>query len=60
MTVKGKPAPKVSDELLDKYRIFTVPIVRADFEGVRVTPNIYTTVREVEMFANAMEKVARS
>jgi selenocysteine lyase/cysteine desulfurase len=45
---------------LDKYRIFTVPIVRADFEGVRVTPNIYTTVREVEMFANAMEKVARS
>ncbi len=60
VTVKGKPAPKVSDELLDKYRIFTVPIVRADFEGVRVTPNIYTTVREVEMFANAMEKVARS
>jgi isopenicillin-N epimerase len=60
VTVKGKTAPKVADELLDKYRIFTVPIVRADFEGIRVTPNIYTTVREVEMFAAAMEKVARS
>ena len=60
VSVNGKAAPKVADELLDKYRIFTVPIVRADFEGIRVTPNIYTTVREVDMFANAMEKVARS
>jgi selenocysteine lyase/cysteine desulfurase len=59
VSVKGKAAPKVSDELLDKYRVFTVPIVRPDFEGIRVTPNIYTTVREVEMFASAMEKVAR-
>jgi len=60
VSVKGKAAPKVSDELLDKHRIFTVPIVRPDFEGIRVTPNIYTTVREVEMFASAMEKVAVS
>ena len=57
--VKGKPTRKLADDLFDKERIFTVPIVRADFEGLRVTPNIYTTVREIEMFTAAMERILR-
>ncbi len=60
VSVQGKPTRKFADDLFDKYRIFTVPIVRKDFEGLRVTPNIYTTVREVEMFVGAMEKMVRA
>lgn len=59
MSVKGKPARSLADALFEKYRIFTVPIVRTDFEGLRVTPNIYTTVREIEMFVDAMEKTLK-
>jgi hypothetical protein len=31
------------------------PIVHDEFQGVRVTPNLYTTLDEVDMFADAME-----
>ena len=36
------------------------PIVRNDFEGLRITPNIYTTVREVEIFCDTMRKLPRN
>ena len=34
------------------------PIVPAESEGVRVTPNVYTTLEEVDTFAAAMEEMA--
>jgi selenocysteine lyase/cysteine desulfurase len=43
--------------LFDQYRIITTTIKHPEFEGVRVTPNVYTTLREVDMFAEAMEGV---
>ncbi|MEE8490217.1 MAG: aminotransferase class V-fold PLP-dependent enzyme [Acidimicrobiia bacterium] len=36
------------------YGIVTVPILHPEFEGLRVTPNVYTTVDEVDQFAEAM------
>jgi len=36
------------------YGIVTVPIIHPEFEGLRVTPNVYTTVDEVDQFADAM------
>jgi isopenicillin-N epimerase len=33
--------------------------VHAEYEGVRVTPNVYTTLEEVDTFAGAMEEMAR-
>jgi selenocysteine lyase/cysteine desulfurase len=50
---------KVGEHLLDKHRIITTPIKHADFEGLRITPNIYTTLAEIDRFAEAMEAVAR-
>ena len=31
------------------------PIVHDEYQGVRVTPNLYTTLDEVDTFAGAME-----
>jgi selenocysteine lyase/cysteine desulfurase len=31
-----------------------------DCTGIRVTPNVYTTLDEVDRFAEAMEEVIRS
>jgi hypothetical protein len=48
---------KLCGYLFDRYRIIATPIKHPEFEGVRVTPNVYTTLREVDIFAEAMEKV---
>jgi selenocysteine lyase/cysteine desulfurase len=60
VSVEGKPSAKLADDLLGQYHIFTIPIIRKDFEGLRITPNIYTTTREIDMFATAMEKLVRA
>ena len=39
---------------MDKYRIVTTPIVHAEFNGLRITPNVYTTLDEVDTFTEAM------
>ena len=60
VSVEGRNPTKLADELFEKFRVFTVPITRTDFSGLRITPNIYTTVREVDMFVSAMEKVLKA
>jgi selenocysteine lyase/cysteine desulfurase len=55
--VLGIPAPKVAEHLWEKWRIIATPIVHAEYEGVRVTPNVYTTVEEVDTFATALERL---
>ena len=37
------------------YRIITAAIKRDDYQGLRVTPNVYTTLGEVDTFASAVE-----
>jgi len=53
-------APKAYDFLWSKYRIITAAIKRDDYQGLRVTPNIYTTLEEVDTFAHAIEELARN
>jgi isopenicillin-N epimerase len=47
---------KLFGYLWDKRRIVTSPTKHAQFEGVRVTPNVYTTLDEVDLFVDAMKK----
>ncbi len=51
-----RPA-KVVTRLWDRWRIIATPIVHAEYEGVRVTPNVYTTLEEIDTFAAAMEEI---
>jgi len=39
--------------------ILTTPIKHDEFEGIRVTPSVYTTLEEVDRFSEAMEKVLK-
>ena len=48
-------AAQVVSRLWDRWRIIATPIVHAEYEGVRVTPNVYTTIEEIDIFASAME-----
>jgi selenocysteine lyase/cysteine desulfurase len=56
--IVGVPTPKVVEQLWTRWRIIATPITHAEYEGVRVTPNVYTTLEEVDTFADAMERIA--
>ena len=54
----GVPTGKVVAQLWEKWRIIATPIAHEEYEGLRVTPNVYTTLEEVDTFIAAMEKMA--
>jgi len=56
--IVGLPTAKVVTRLWDRWRIIATPIVHEEFEGLRVTPNVYTTLEEIDTFAAAMEHIA--
>ncbi len=45
--------------LMDRYKIFTTPIVHDEFKGLRITPNVYTTLPELDRFCDVMETIAK-
>jgi isopenicillin-N epimerase len=57
--ITGMPPGQVVSRLWERWRIIATPIVHAEYEGVRVTPNVYTTLDEIDTFAGAMEEMAR-
>jgi len=46
--------------LYDKHAIFVTTIAHERFQGLRVSPNVYTTVSEIDRFADAMLDAARN
>lgn len=51
---------KLADHLMEKYKIMTVPIVKeGEYSGLRITPNVYTTIEEVDTFADVMEGILK-
>ena len=54
-----KPA-ELADRLMKEYRIWTVAIDGAGVHGCRITPNIYTSTKELDTFVGAMKEMARS
>ena len=55
--IEGVDTAKLGQHLWDKRRIIVVPILHDEYKGLRVTPNVYTTLGEVDVFAEEMEKV---
>ena len=45
--------------LMSKHRIFTTPIVHDEFTGIRITPNVYTTLWELDRFSNVVADIAK-
>ena len=53
----GTPSAKVVAQLWEKWRIIATPIVHEEYTGLRITPNVYTTLEEIDTFTKAMETV---
>ena len=59
ISFKDRDSRKISDELQTKYSIYTAAINHKEFSGIRITPNIYTEVSEIDYFAGAVEKILK-
>lgn len=57
--IDGTNPEAVTKYLFDKHRIFAVPIMHEEFQGIRITPNLYTTFGELDRFCEQMELIAR-
>jgi selenocysteine lyase/cysteine desulfurase len=56
--ITGVDPLKIGSYLFDKHRIFTTPILHNEFQGIRITPNVYTTLGELDRFCEVMEVIA--
>ena len=54
--IDGIDSGKLFEFLWDKHRIFTIAITHRQFEGIRIEPNAYTTLDEVDIFVAAMKR----
>ena len=52
--IDGITAADLGAWMLAKHQIFVVGIDNHAVKGIRVTPNVYSTVQEIDRFANAM------
>ncbi len=57
--IDGVDTEALATYLWDKHRILTVAIKHAEFEGLRVTPSLYTTLEELDRFCDIVERVIR-
>jgi selenocysteine lyase/cysteine desulfurase len=67
VTIEGMDVRSLAKFLMDKYRIITVPLVGGappnsvfDYQALRISPNVYTTLEEVDTFVMAMEVALKS
>jgi selenocysteine lyase/cysteine desulfurase len=51
VSIDGLAHDRLGGWLAANYRIVTTPTTHAEFTGIRVTPNVYTTTDEVDLFA---------
>ncbi|HEV8150981.1 MAG TPA: aminotransferase class V-fold PLP-dependent enzyme [Gemmatimonadales bacterium] len=57
--VTGMDMAKLNGWLVDKYRIINTFIGHPEFTGLRITPNVYTTPDEIDLFAEKVLEAIR-
>jgi len=60
VNVDGIPADKLGGWLRAKHNIVTTPIMFPEFQGMRITPNVYTTPQEIDFFADCVLAAMKS
>jgi selenocysteine lyase/cysteine desulfurase len=52
--IDGMDPNKMGSWLYDHHKIVCTPIVHPEFDGLRITPNVYTTLDEIDIFAEKL------
>jgi selenocysteine lyase/cysteine desulfurase len=56
--IEGIDPSALAKTLLDDYQIFTVAINRPGVQGLRITPNVYTTTMELDALVVAIKELS--
>jgi len=56
--VRGIPPADLAKTLFERYKVFTVAIDTANVHGVRVTPQLFTTPKELDVLVRALKELA--
>jgi len=67
VNIEGIDVRDLARFLMDQYRIIAVPLVGGappnavfDYQALRVSPNVYTTLEEIDTFVEAMEAALKN
>ena len=58
--VEGKSASDLENYLFSQYKIHTVAINWENVHGIRVTPNVYTTTKELDRLISGIKEFAKA
>jgi len=56
--VRGMTPADLAKTLFERYKVFTVAIDTANVHGVRVTPQLFTTPKELDVLVRALKEIA--
>ena len=60
VNIEGKKPSALDTFLLESYKVHAVGIEWENIKGVRVTPNVYTTTKNLDVLIEGIEKFAKS
>ena len=56
---EGWKAQEIEAKLMEKHRIHTVSIVYEKLNGIRVTPSIYTSIRDLDVLIKGLTEISK-
>lgn len=57
--IAGIDPVRLGNYLMSEHKILTTPIVHDEFTGIRITPNVYTTLWELDRFCRIVGQIAK-
>ena len=59
-SIENKKPEDIANILFDKYKIHVVSIVWENISGVRITPHVYTSIKDLDKLVNAVNDIAKT
>lgn len=60
ISIEGKKPGELSSFLMDKYKVHTVGIEWENIKGVRITPNVYTSTKNLDVLVEGIGAFTKS
>ena len=58
--IKNMKPAMLAERLMKEHKVFTVAIDYANVHGCRITPNLYTTTKELDIFVDALNTLSKA
>ena len=58
--IKNMKPAILAERLMKEHKVFTVAIDYANVQGCRITPNLYTTTKELDVFVDALNTLSKA